>query len=138
MAVGPAYVDIILTGEEAELTDTCSWRRRAQQAYEQPADEDDQEHQDQVHDAHQDHDEDQVQDHDGGPEDREHGLPAADGDTAQSDPVPLYKPAPHREEDEPTPRGRTAAVRQRSSPRSVSARTSSPTASPPIRRWHGW
>lgn len=94
--VGPAYVDIIetvLTDEEAELTDTSSRRRRAQQAYEQPTDEDDdQEHQDQVHD----------EDH-GGPEDGEDGPSAADGDTARAEPVPLHKPAPHREEDEPTP-----------------------------------
>ncbi|MEV5441616.1 hypothetical protein AB0N23_03560 [Streptomyces sp. NPDC052644] len=93
--VGPAYVDIIetvLTDEEAELTDTSSRRRRAQQAYEQPTDEDDQEHQDQVHDEDP-----------GGPEDGEDGPSAADGDTARAEPVPLHKPAPHREEDAPAP-----------------------------------
>ncbi|MFJ8692868.1 hypothetical protein [Streptomyces roseolilacinus] len=53
--VGPDYVDIIetvLDEEEAALTDTSSRRRRAQQAYEEPAEEDDQD---------QDHDEDQDQ-----------------------------------------------------------------------------
>ncbi|CAL9630865.1 hypothetical protein [Streptomyces sp. enrichment culture] len=102
--VGPAYVDIIetvLDEEEAALTDTSSRRRRAQQAYEQPTDEDDdQEHQDQVHDEDQDQGPDE--DH-GGPEDGEEGPSAADGDTARAEPVPLHKPAPHREEDEPTP-----------------------------------